>query len=82
MAKKISKKKRTKAIENGDSLKSDTLSSGGAEKPTTETEDKESNGVSKSSHARTLPSGLVIEELEAEKPNGKVATSKKKARST
>lgn len=77
--KKIAKKKRTKAIENGDYLKSDiSLSSAGAEKPTTETEDKESNGVSKSSQARTLPSGLVIEELEAGKPNGKVATSKRK----
>lgn len=63
--KKVTKKKRTKALENGDSLKS-------------ETEDKESNGVSKSSQARTLPSGLVIEELEAGKPNGKVATSKRK----
>ncbi|XP_038877330.1 peptidyl-prolyl cis-trans isomerase FKBP43-like isoform X2 [Benincasa hispida] len=79
MTKKVAKKKRTKAIENWDSLKSDiSLSSSGAEKPTTETEDKESNGVSKSSQARTLPSGLVIEELEAGKPNGKVATLKRK----
>lgn len=83
-AKKVTKKKRTKALENGDSLKSDiSLSSAGEKKPitTTETEDKQNNGVSKSSQARTLSSGLVIEELEAGVPNGKVATSKKKVRS-
>lgn len=82
IAKKKTKKK-TKPLENGDSLKSDilSLSSVGEKKPNKETEDKESNGTSNSSQVRKLPSGLVIEELEAGKPNGKLATSKRKARS-
>ncbi|XP_022151769.1 peptidyl-prolyl cis-trans isomerase FKBP43 isoform X2 [Momordica charantia] len=80
IAKKKTKKKKTKPLENGDSLKSDilSLSSVGEKKPNKETEDKESNGTSNSSQVRKLPSGLVIEELEAGKPNGKLATSKRK----
>lgn len=39
----------------------------------------EDNANAKSSQVKTFPSGLSIEELEAGKPDGKVATSGKKA---
>lgn len=78
--KKKKKKKRSKTQENIEAVNMDTPSSLFGEKNTCiGTESKNTN--IKTPQVRTFPSGLVIEELEMGKPDGKVAASGKKVSS-
>lgn len=67
--KKVKKKKKSKTQAHGEDVNTDA--------PPLVAEE---NADAKPSQIRTFPSGLSIEELEAGKPDGKIATSGKKAR--
>lgn len=67
--KKVKKKKKSKTQAHGEAVNTDVPLSVAEE-----------NADAKPSQIRTFPSGLSIEELEAGKPDGKIATSGKKAR--
>ncbi|EXB52651.1 Peptidyl-prolyl cis-trans isomerase FKBP53 [Morus notabilis] len=72
------KKKKSKAQENGETVNTDTPPLPAEEKNTSSIDVESKKPDVNAAQVRTLQYGVVIEELEPGKPNGKVATSGKK----
>lgn len=72
------KKKKSEAQENGEAGNTDTPPLPIEERNASSMNIESKKPDAKASHIRTLQSGLVIEEVESGKPNGKVASSGKK----
>ena len=79
--KKKKKKKKSKAKENGEAINSDTPLLSVEENNTSSVGIESKNSEAKTSHVRTLQNGLIVEELELGKPDGKVAVSGKRVTS-